>query len=235
MEEGRFPRHIAIIMDGNGRWAKKRGLPRTEGHRAGVNALREIIIYCCEIGLEFLTLYAFSTENWKRPAFEVKSLMNLLVEYLRKELEQLKTNNIRLRVLGDISPLPEAVREELARAIAVTAHNNGLNLCIALNYGGRDEILKAVKGIIKDVEQGKISCEDIDTQLFEKYLYTSGIPDPDLVIRPSGEQRISNFLLWQIAYSELWFSDRYWPDFTPEDLKMAIEDYMKRERRFGGI
>lgn len=228
-------RHVAIIMDGNGRWAAKRGLPRVQGHRAGVAVLKEIIKYSCKIGLEYLTLYVFSTENWKRPAFEVKSLMNLLVEFVDKELAELKNNNIKLIVLGDIKALPVQVKSSLERAIDATAGNNGLKLCVAVNYGGRDEIIRAVKKIVEDVDGGKIKREQIDENLFENYLYTAGIPHPDLVIRPSGELRISNFLLWQIAYSELWFSNCYWPDFTPGDFQRAIDDYRRRNRRFGGV
>jgi len=235
LKDENFPRHIAIIMDGNGRWAKKRGLTRTKGHRAGVNALKEIIKYCNKIGLEYLTVYAFSTENWKRPAMEIKGLMNLLVEYIKKELKQLNKNNVKLIVLGDISLFPLVVRNEIENAVQTTRTNEGLKLSIALNYGGREEIIKAVKDLISDFDQGNISRDDIDKHLFETYLYTSGIPYPDLVIRPGGEQRISNFLLWQIAYSELWFSDCYWPEFTPDNLSKAIEDYSKRKRRFGGI
>lgn len=228
-------RHVAIIMDGNGRWAAKMGLPRVQGHRAGVAVLKEIIKYSCKIGLEYLTLYVFSTENWKRPAFEVKSLMNLLVEFVDKELAELKNNNIKLIVLGDIKALPVQVKSSLERAIDATAGNNGLKLCVAVNYGGRDEIIRAVKKIVEDVDGGKIKREQIDENLFENYLYTAGIPHPDLVIRPSGELRISNFLLWQIAYSELWFSNCYWPDFTPGDFQRAIDDYRRRNRRFGGV
>jgi undecaprenyl diphosphate synthase len=228
-------RHVAIIMDGNGRWAAKMGLPRVQGHRAGVAVLKEIIKYSCKIGLEYLTLYVFSTENWKRPAFEVKSLMNLLVEFVDKELAELKNNNIKLIVLGDIKALPVQVKSSLERAIDATAGNNGLKLCVAVNYGGRDEIIRAVKKIVEDVDGGKIKREQIDENLFENYLYTAGIPHPDMVIRPSGELRISNFLLWQIAYSELWFSNCYWPDFTPGDFQRAIDDYRRRNRRFGGV
>ncbi len=231
----KIPRHIAIIMDGNGRWAKERGLPRTEGHRAGVNTLKDIIKHCNTIGVEYLTVYSFSTENWKRPASEVSFLMDLLVRYLRTDLEELNRNNVQIRVLGDISELPETVRTEVETAVKITRSNNGLKLNVALNYGGRDEIVRAVRNLIRDHAKGEILYESIDEEMFSKYLYTEGIPDPDLVIRPSGEMRISNFLLWQIAYSELWFADCYWPDFTPGELDRAILDYGERERRFGGI
>ncbi len=229
------PRHVAVIMDGNGRWATKRGLPRVQGHRAGVLALREIVKHSRKIGLEYLTLYAFSTENWKRPPQEIKNLMNLLVEYLKSEINDLKANNVSIRILGDISPLHAAVITQLNKAVEETAANNGLILCVAINYGGRDEIIRAVKGIVRDINAGKACIEDIDHSFFEGYLDTKGIPHPDLVIRPSGEFRISNFLLWQIAYSELWFSNCYWPDFTARMFEKALEDYAKRDRRYGGV
>lgn len=235
VKKNKYPRHVAIIMDGNGRWATKRGLHRIQGHRAGVITLREIVKHSRSIGLEYLTLYAFSTENWKRPELEIKNLMNLLLEYLKSELDQLKENNIKLMIIGDITPLRAEIQRELIKAVAQTKNNNGLVLSVAINYGGRDEILKAVREIAGDVRDGKASIEDIDQEFFEKYLYTSGIPHPDLVIRPSGEQRISNFLLWQIAYSELWFSDCYWPDFTPEMFDKALEDFAMRDRRYGGV
>jgi undecaprenyl diphosphate synthase len=228
-------RHIAVIMDGNGRWATKKGLPRLQGHRAGVMALRKIIEYACSIGLEYLTIYAFSTENWKRPSYEIKGLMSLLIEFIDRELDELHSNNIKLIILGDTSRLPDDVNARLKTAVTKTANNNGLKLCVAINYGGRDEIVRAVKSIAADVEAGRVKAEQIDNRLFESYLYTAGIPDPDLVIRPSGELRISNFLLWQIAYSELWFSDCYWPDFTPDHFQRAIDHYKTRDRRFGGI
>lgn len=228
-------RHIAVIMDGNGRWAAERGLPRIQGHRAGVAALKEIIRYSAEIGLEYLTLYVFSTENWKRPSLEVNSLMGLLVEFVGKELEGLTSNGVKLMVIGDLGPLPRNVRTSLERAVFATEKNEGLHLSVAVNYGGRDEIVRAVKRIADDAVSGRIDTDQINDRTVESYLYTAGIPDPDLVIRPSGELRISNFLLWQIAYSELWFSNCYWPDFTPEDFQRAIEDYRERDRRYGGL
>ncbi len=231
----KYPRHVAVIMDGNGRWARKRGLPRVQGHRAGVIALKEIVKYSRRIGLEYLTLYAFSTENWKRPELEIKNLMNLLLEYLGNELEELKTNNIKLRILGDSSQLQAEVQQQLIKAVTETANNDGMILSVAINYGGRDEIIRAVKHIVADICAGKAGIEDIDQKFFEEYLYTKGIPSPDLVIRPSGELRISNFLLWQIAYSEFWFSDCYWPDFTTEMFEKALEDYARRDRRYGGV
>ncbi|MBA1333892.1 MAG: Undecaprenyl diphosphate synthase [Firmicutes bacterium] len=228
-------RHVAVIMDGNGRWATERGLPRIQGHRAGVAALKEIIKYSGEIGLEYLTLYVFSTENWKRPSIEVNSLMGLLIEFVEKELEELKANGVKLMVIGDLESLPRNVRASLERAILATEKNKGLHLSVAVNYGGRDEIVRAVKRIADDAASGRIDAAQIDDRMIESYLYTAGIPDPDLVIRPSGELRISNFLLWQIAYSELWFSNCYWPDFTPEDFQRAIDDYYRRDRRYGGL
>ena len=235
MDKNKYPRHVAVIMDGNGRWAQKRGLNRMHGHRAGVAALREIVKHARRIGLEYLTLYAFSTENWKRPEMEIKNLMTLLLEYLRSELKELLENNIKLRILGDITALSAEIQEELVRAESLTKKNDGMVLSVAINYGGRDEILRAVRRIAGDICQGKARIEDIDHKFFENYLYTRGIPHPDLVIRPSGEQRVSNFLLWQIAYSELWFSDCYWPDFTAEMFEKALSDYAERDRRYGGV
>lgn len=235
MKNKNYPRHVAIIMDGNGRWAKKRGLPRVQGHRAGVTALRGIIKYARQIELKYLTLYAFSTENWKRPRMEIQNLMDLLVEFIHREIDELRDNNIKIRVLGDITVLNDTVKREIKSAVAQTSQNDGLILNVAINYGGRDEILRAVKNIVNDVNGGKVTTKDINEDLFESYLYTDGIPHPDLVIRPSGELRISNFLLWQIAYSEFWFSDCFWPDFNAKLFRQALEDYATRERRYGGI
>lgn len=231
----RLPKHIAIIMDGNGRWAKKRLLPRSAGHKAGVERVKEIVKAAGDIGIKYLTLYAFSTENWKRPKNEVDYLMQLLVEYLRKELEVLHRNNVRINVLGDLDKLPKTAKEEVIKAIEKTKSNNKLNLNIALNYGGRGEIIRAIKYCISDIIDNKIDLESITEDSFKKYLYTKEQPDPDLLIRPSGELRISNFLLYQIAYTEFCFTNVYWPDFTKEHLYEAIIDYQKRERRFGGI
>lgn len=231
----KLPRHIAIIMDGNGRWAKERNLPRSFGHRAGVETLREIVRESSKIGIKVLTLYAFSTENWKRPPEEVNTLMSLLVEYLRKEVAELHEKNVLIRAIGDTTKLPHVCQQELIRAIETTRNNTGLVLNLALNYGGRAEITDAVKKISTDVKRGRIKVEDINEQIISNSLWTSGLPDPDLIIRPSGEQRISNFLLWQCAYSELWFSDINWPDFRKEYLYKAIKDYQNRDRRFGGI
>ena len=230
-----IPCHIAIIMDGNGRWAKKRGLPRTAGHKSGVEALREVIKACSDLEVRFLTLYAFSTENWKRPEDEVSTLMQLLVSYLRKEIGELNKNHVRIRTIGDIKKLPSIAINEVESAIELTKNNTGLNVNIALNYGGRDEIVHAVKNLASDILIEKFTVDEINDDLFEQYLYTKDIPDPDLIIRPSGELRISNFLLWQAAYSEFWFSDIYWPDFGRAHLLSAINDYQKRDRRFGAI
>lgn len=235
LDHDNIPIHIAIIMDGNGRWAKKRGLPRTAGHKAGVEALREIIKTCSDLKVKHLTLYAFSTENWNRPEDEVTALMKLLISYLKNEIKELDKNDVRISTIGNISKLPLATRDEIYSALDLTKNNVGLNVNIALNYGGRDEIVNAVKNICKDVFNNELNIEDIDECIFKNYLYTKNIPDPDLVIRPSGELRISNFLLWQAAYSELWFSDIYWPDFGREDLVKAIVDFQKRNRRYGGI
>lgn len=232
---GRIPAHIAIIMDGNGRWARKRNLPRAMGHKAGVEAIRDIVKACSSLGVKVLTLYAFSTENWKRPADEVNILMNLLVEYLRNEVKELDVNNVKIKTIGDITKLPGICQQELSNAIKTTKDNTGLILNLALNYGGRAEIMDAARRIARLVKDGKISIEDISENTITNFLWTSGLPDPDLIIRPSGELRISNFLLWQCAYSEFWFSDINWPDFNRNYLYKAIIDYQGRDRRFGGI
>lgn len=230
-----LPKHIAIIMDGNGRWAKERGLPRIAGHKAGVEALRSIITTSSNIGISHLTLYAFSTENWKRPPKEVKALMDILVLYLRKEIAELHKNNVIINIIGDISKLPPVAIAEVKKAINITSYNTGLQVNIALNYGSRDEIINAVKKIAKEVSNKQLQLETIDESLFSSFLFTKDIPDPDLVIRTSGELRISNFLLWQIAYSELFFTNTYWPDFNSDNLIAAIKNYQCRKRRFGGI
>lgn len=235
IDKGRLPVHIAIIMDGNGRWAKKRNLPRALGHRAGVESIREIVRASSELGIKVLTLYAFSTENWKRPAEEVNILMNLLVEYLRKEVKELHEKNVQIKSIGDASKLPQICQEELEKAIKTTSKNSGLILNLALNYGGRAEITDAIRKIGLSIKEGRLRVEDINENVVSKSLWTCGLPDPDMIIRPSGELRLSNFLLWQSAYSELWFSDINWPDFNREYLYKAIIDYQKRDRRFGGI
>jgi undecaprenyl diphosphate synthase len=229
----KLPRHIAIIMDGNGRWAKKKGNPRIYGHRNAITAVRETVEASAEIGIQYLTLYAFSTENWNRPRTEVDALMSLLLVTINKETKTLLDNNVRLSYIGDVSSLPKQVTKNLTEAINRTQNNTGLNLILALSYSSRWEILNAVKGIAEDIKRGKLNSESITNELFENYLTTSGIPDPELLIRTSGEYRISNYLLWQIAYSELYFTPTLWPDFRREDLYQAIADFQCRERRFG--
>ena len=230
-----IPKHIAIIMDGNGRWAKQRKLPRSMGHKAGVETIRRILKEADRLGVEYMTLYAFSTENWKRPKDEVDALMKLLVQYLTNEVEGLHQNGVVLRILGDIDALPGAVKEKICEAIDLTKNNKGIILNVAFNYGGRDELVRAIKNIVSDVKSGNVNEENIDQNLISNYLYTKDSPDPDLIIRPSGEQRISNFLLWQCAYSEFWYSNVNWPDFSESDLQKAIYDYQNRDRRFGGV
>jgi undecaprenyl diphosphate synthase len=232
---GNLPRHVAIIMDGNGRWARKRGLPRIAGHRAGIKAVRESIKGCVNLGVDFLTLYTFSVENWNRPAGEVRALMAFLRLVLRKEVEELDRNRVRLRAMGRTEELPREVRAELARSIRSLDANRGLTLVLALSYGGRAEILDAVGAICRDVRLEKIDAAGIDEDLFRSYLYAGDIPDPDLVIRTSGEMRISNFLLWQVAYSEMWITDVLWPDFKRKHLYEGIMEFQKRERRFGRV
>ena len=229
------PTHIAIIMDGNGRWAKERLLPRTVGHKAGVEAIRAVTKECSALGVKHLTLYAFSTENWKRPKLEVDALMNLLYTYLNKELNELHKNNVKITTIGDIDVLPGKSLDAIKNAIDITKDNTGLNLNIALNYGSRNDIKNAVVDIVKNCKSGKIDIEDITEDTITKYLSTKSIPDPDLIIRTSGEQRISNFLLWEIAYSEFYFTDVYWPDFDGNEVRKAIYVYQSRDRRFGGL
>ena len=227
------PRHIAIIMDGNGRWAKKRGLPRTAGHKAGAEAFRRIANYCRTLGVEYLTVYAFSTENWNRPKEEVDALMVLLVDTIVKETPTLMKNNISLQTIGDLSRLPQATRNKFLECIEQTSQNTGLTLVIALSYSARWEILQATQRMAQAVREGTLLPEDINEETFSNHLATAQVPDPDLLIRTSGELRISNFLLWQLAYSELYFTNCLWPDFTNEEFYQAIVDYQHRERRFG--
>ena len=229
----RLPRHIAIIMDGNGRWAREKGQDRLYGHFHGVESVRDIVEGSAELGIEFLTLYAFSTENWDRPSYEVTGLMELLVETVRKETETLNKNNIKLHVIGDMNMLPEYARKELNESLEITSRNTGLNLIMALSYSSRWELVQAVKRIAVDVKDGKIKPELINQDTLEQYLCTSEFPDPELMVRTSGEYRISNFLLYQLAYAELYFTNVRWPDFRKENLYEAILDYQKRERRFG--
>jgi undecaprenyl diphosphate synthase len=230
-----IPTHIAIVMDGNGRWAKKSGLPRSMGHREGANTLKRIVVECNEIGIRYLTAYAFSTENWSRPKEEVDSLMSLLLEFLKNADKELAGKNVRIHVIGDTDKLSEEIRREISRVKNNTLANTGINLVLALNYGGKCEIASAAAHIAREAKEGKINPEDVDERLFSEYLYTKGIPDPDLVIRPSGENRLSNFLLWQSSYSEFWYSNILWPDFTKRDLLDAISEYQKRSRRYGGL
>ena len=224
-----LPAHIAVIMDGNGRWARKRGLPRVAGHRSGINAVREVVEGCAELGISVLTLYAFSVENWKRPAPEVRTLMLLLKEYLNRELDNLNRNNIRFQTIGRTDQLEPSVRQELDKAIARTQSNTGMVFVVALNYGGRAEIIDAVNRLLR------ARREAVDEAEFSRHLYTAGLPDPDLLIRTSGEMRVSNFLLWQIAYTEIYVTETLWPDFGKKDLYEAIVAFQKRERRYGGL
>lgn len=227
------PRHIAIIMDGNGRWAKERGLPRIAGHREGINSVREITRICGEIGVKYLTLFTFSTENWNRPKREVKALMTLLLSTIKKEIKELHKNNVKFSTIGDISILPKSTEKGIKEGIELTFNNSGLNLILALNYGSRQEILSAVNNIISDINKKDIEIDSIDENIFSSYLYTNNCPDPDLLIRTSGELRISNFLLWQSAYTEMYLTDTYWPSFRENELFQAILDFQNRERRFG--
>jgi undecaprenyl diphosphate synthase len=229
----RLPRHIAVIMDGNGRWAKKKGALRIFGHRNAVQAVRDVTEGCGELGIKYLTLYAFSTENWSRPKDEIDSLMELLVSTLKAEISTLMENQVKLKTIGDISHLPKDCQENLLWAIDKTKDNSGLTLIMALSYSGRWEITKAVQALAKDIESGKLSASEINERSVENYLQTSGIPDPELLIRTSGEMRVSNFLLWQIAYTELFITPTLWPDFRKEHLYEAIWSYQQRERRFG--
>lgn len=231
----KIPNHVAIIMDGNGRWANRRFMPRQAGHRAGIEALRRVLEAAEEFGIPVLTVYAFSTENWKRPQDEVNNLMDLLLEYLVNELQTLHEKNVKIRILGDRSGLSPAIRRELDKACQQTENNSKLILNIALNYGGRSEILMATRRIAEDVKAGRIVAEAINEELFNSYLYTAGLGEPDLLIRTAGEMRISNFLLWQIAYSEIWITDVLWPDFNRDVMLEAILAYQKRDRKFGDI
>ena len=231
----RIPAHIAVIMDGNGRWAEKRGLPRTAGHKEGAETLRKVLRTAGALGVKVITAYAFSTENWKRPAYEVNFLMRLLDSYLTDEIENLNKDNIKIIFSGDLSRLPVKVKEKAEKTVAITEHNTGLILNLAINYGGQAEILTAVNRIIADVKNSVITSDTIDGKLFSNYLYTAGLPELDLLIRPGGDMRISNFLLWQIAYAEIWFTPIFWPDITDEDFFQAIYDFQQRDRRFGGL
>jgi undecaprenyl diphosphate synthase len=230
-----LPRHVAVIMDGNGRWAKQHGLPRVEGHRRGADSAREIIRTAGELGIKYLTLYAFSAENWNRPDDEVDALMKYLVHYLKTETPELNKNNVRLEVIGQIYRLPENVQEHLKKSIATLSKNNGLTLVMALSYGSRIEIVDAVRDIADKVKRGQLDPADITEPVFAQHLYTRNIPDPDLLIRTSGEMRVSNFLLWQISYAELVITPTLWPDFRKAQFIEALEEYARRHRRFGGV
>jgi undecaprenyl diphosphate synthase len=230
-----LPRHVAVIMDGNGRWARQRSLPRVEGHRAGAESARVIIRTAGEVGIKYLTLYAFSVENWNRPKDEVDALMKYLVHYLKTETAELNKNNVHLEVIGQIYRLPENVQEQLRKTIATLSKNNGLSLIMALSYGGRTEIVEAVRSIASKVKSGQLDPADITEQVFSQHLYTHNVPDPDLLIRTSGEMRVSNFLLWQISYTELLVTQTLWPDFRKPQFYAALEEYTQRHRRFGGL
>ena len=225
----RVPNHVAIIMDGNGRWARRKGLPRVEGHRRGAEVVENVVRWSAEFGIKYLTLYTFSTENWRRPKEEIEFLFSLLVEKLETKVPELIKENVRLRFMGRLEDLPEKLKNKCREAEEMTKSNDGLNLIIALNYGGRAEIVDAVRRILRE------GATEVNEEDFRKYLYLPDVPDPDLIIRTSGEMRLSNFLLWQSAYSELYFTEKLWPDFTKDDFIKALEDYSKRERRFGGV
>ena len=235
MSELNIPQHVAIILDGNGRWAKKRMLPRNMGHVQGAKTVEQICEDADSIGIKYLTVYAFSTENWNRPEKEVNALMKLLRNYLVDCIKRANTNNMKVRVIGEKSRLSDDIRVKIQELEQATENNTGLNFTIAINYGSRDEMIRAIRKITKECESGKIKTEDIDEKLFESYLDTAGIPDPDLVIRTSGEERVSNFLLWQLAYSEFYFTDVLWPDFDKKELIKAVEKYSSRDRRFGKV
>ncbi len=235
LAQGEIPRHIAIIMDGNGRWAKQKGYPRIAGHKAGVDSVSDIVEVAGQLGVKYLTLYTFSTENWKRPKNEVSTLMRLLVHTLRREIDHLNKENVRVRTIGDLSALPEKVRQEFLDAQKLTKDNDKMELILAVSYGSRWEIVQAIKRAYKDVDRKKLDIDELSPEIFSSYLNTNNTPDPDLVIRTSGEFRISNFLLWQVAYSEFFVSEVYWPDFRRNHLYEAIHSYQTRERRFGKV
>ena len=231
--KGRIPKHVAIIMDGNGRWAKNLKLKRIDGHRAGIESVRRVVRLAGELGIGYITLYTFSSENWRRPPGEVMGLMKLLSDTLKNEINELNQNRVRIKTIGDITLLPKKSRDALAEAIEKTAMNDGLTLILALNYGGRDEIVRAVKEIACKIKDGTLKLDEITPSVISSYLYTAEIPDPDLLVRTSGEYRLSNFLLWQLAYTELWITDVLWPDFHESDFCDALESFGNRERRFG--
>ena len=235
VDMSRLPRHIAIIMDGNGRWAKQRGLPRTAGHKVGAEVFRKIARYCKQLGVEYLTVYAFSTENWKRPADEVETIMGLLKQYMLEAIETMEEEKIRLKFFGDLTPLSSELQALVEKTNAMSRNIDGVQANICLNYGGRDEILRAARAFARECAAGEKQPEELTEAAFGDYLFSAGVPDPELIIRPSGEVRLSNFLLWQCAYAEFYFCDTLWPDFSEATLDAAIIDYQKRDRRFGGV
>ncbi len=235
LDKNRLPSHVAVIMDGNGRWAKKRGLPRIMGHQKGVDALKDLLRCCDDWGVVALTAYAFSTENWGRPITEVEFLMTLFERVLKKELAELMAKNVRIRFVGNLDALPSSLQSEIYNSMEETKHNQGIQFTVATNYGGRQEIINACLAIAKSIQNGTINLEDINEELFEQHLYTTGIPHPDLLIRTSGEMRISNFLLWQMAYAEIYVTQTLWPDFSRKQFHLALLDYQQRDRRFGKI
>jgi undecaprenyl diphosphate synthase len=230
-----LPTHVAIIMDGNGRWAKQRGLPRVEGHRQGAESVKAVVKAAGELGIKFITLYAFSVENWNRPKDEVDTLMKYLLRFLKRELAEMSKNNIRLQAIGQIWRLPENIQDQLQKTTQATAKNNGITLTLALSYGGRTEIVDAVRQIAQEVKAGKLEAGEINEQVIAHHLYTHGTPDPDLLIRTSGEMRVSNFLLWQISYAEFVITKTLWPDFGKREFYAALEEYSQRQRRYGGV
>ena len=235
VDMSRLPRHIAIIMDGNGRWAKRRGLPRTAGHKVGAEVFRKIATYCKDLGVQYLPVYALSTENWKRPAEEVGTIMGLLKKYMVEAIDSMEKDQIRLKFFGDLSPIPKDIQQMVKKTNQISSHIHGFQANICLNYGGRDELLRAARACAQDCLDGEKKPEELTDEMFSGYLFSAGVPDPDLIIRPSGEIRLSNFLLWQCAYSEFYFCDTLWPDFTERTLDEAIIEYQKRDRRYGGV
>lgn len=236
IDKNNIPKHVAIIMDGNGRWARERGLPRTVGHRKGISRVKEILEAAKDLGIKYITFFAFSTENWVRPKREIDMLMHSLDDFLKKQMNKLNKNNVRLIVIGENEPLPSYIQDRIKEAQDLTRQNNGLVAILALNYGARQEILNAAKRFAQEVKEARLSVDSLNQEIFSDFLYTGkDIPDPDLLIRTSGEERISNFLLWQISYAELYFPKKYWPDFSRSDLEMAVKEYQRRERRFGSL
>lgn len=235
VNQAKLPNHVAVIMDGNGRWAKQRGLPRIEGHRRGANALKEILRYCKDLGIKTLTAYAFSTENWGRPTGEVSFLMSLFERLLQKELKEMEEEEVCINFIGDLTPLPPSLQQEMHRSMERTKHNQGVFFNVAINYGSRHEMINACKAIAQKVQQGELSADSINDQTISQHLYTSASPDPDLLIRTSGEMRLSNFMLWQLAYTEIYVTDTLWPDFDNNQLDRAIVSFQQRDRRFGKV